>query len=233
VGEKSVIINPAFHSTFVDAGLDHFDILWQLDIKEVEPGNARRGGFAFVSELVIAREQVFLKRQKNVQRRSFRYPFGRPTFYFEYGYLRSLADHGAPIPDWCVYGEHFAEDGIESLLITRKINGRDLRSIARSGEEMTPHMQHVGDMLSWFHLRNLQHMAVQPNHIFIDDDGNCKIIDLERTRPRLSKMGAALRDYRQLIRRSPWLDDQCLSALLTNYPRPLAEQLRRELAPFI
>lgn len=228
---ENLHMNPAWSSLFQRYGLDHFDALWTLDVDDVEPGNQRRGGFSRVAWVQLGGQQVFLKRQENQIRRTLRHPLGRPTYFFEYRYLRALGPE-APVAECCLYAERTLPDRHQSILVTRALTGfRDLESRAEAGESLLKWMPAVGELAWWFHRQHLQHMAVQPCHLFINDAGECRIIDLERTRRRASIAKAAERDLRQLVRRSPWLDAEHLKALLGAYPVDLADSLFEALAP--
>jgi len=226
-------IHSDYQQIFSDKEKYRFEALWALELEIIEPGNQRRGGHSFVCRMAIDDKIVYLKRQQTMKRRGFKHPLGRPAYYFEYIYLQKLASAGGPVPKWCYYAERQSTDGVQAILITEALPGESLAWRVKQGEDLRPLMPGIGEMLAWFHLRNIQHMAVQPVHIFIDQQGKCSIIDLERSRPRLCKFKAAKRDYLQLIRRAPWLDKEHLRSMLSSYPKSLGKKLEQALIPLL
>lgn len=232
--DSPLIVHKQYRKALRSAGLDSFAALWHAPLDDVEPGNLRRGGFSRVSRFDVAGETYYLKRQQGQLRRSLVRPLGRPTYHYEFRQLRRLGRHSAPVPQWCAYGESPGPGGTRSVLVVKGLDGyEDLHTRAARGEDLLPLMPAVGDTLNWFHRRHLQHMAVQPVHLFANPSGDCRIIDLERTRWHPSMEHAAQRDLRQLIRRSPWLEPVHLGALLSAYPASLGQRLLEALLPLL
>lgn len=232
--DAPLMVHARYRKALDQAGLDSFDALWRAPLDDVEPGNLRRGGFSRVGRFVVDGDTYFLKRQQGQLRRSMARPLGRPTYHYEYRQLRRLGARSAPVPPWCAYGEARGAFGVRSVLVVKGLDGyEDLHSRACRGEDLLGLMPAVGETLSWFHLRHLQHMAVQPVHLFASPSGDCRIIDLERTRWHPSVEHAAQRDLRQLIRRSPWFEPAHLGALLSAYPASLGQRLMDTLLPLL
>lgn len=225
-------LHPDYAEAFEAAGLGTFEQLWDMELDDVEPGNLRRGGFSRVSRLEVDGQVFFLKRQENQLRKSWGAVTGAPTYFFEFRFLQRYAEPGAPMPVCALYAERTVAEGRQAILVTKGLdNMRDLQARAEAGEDLLPLMPSVGRTLYWFHSRRLQHMAVQPCHLFVGDEGECSLIDMERSRSRISGRRAMLKDLRQLARRSPWLDRAHLELMLADYPERWRRAAITALAP--
>ncbi|SFJ42955.1 Lipopolysaccharide kinase (Kdo/WaaP) family protein [Stutzerimonas kunmingensis] len=65
-------------------GLASFDALWAVQLESVDMPNTGRGGWSSVFRLELGDTAYYLKRQSNYLIHSLRYPFGEPTFAFEF-----------------------------------------------------------------------------------------------------------------------------------------------------
>ena len=99
-------MNDFVAADWVDAlragGLDRFESLWALQAEWFEPPNHRRGGWSGVARIELPGPDgrptgLFLKRQENHTRRTFRHPLhGEPTFAAEIRNI--LATQQAQVP---------------------------------------------------------------------------------------------------------------------------------------
>lgn len=91
-----------------------------------------------------------------------------------------------------------------------------------------PQLRIAGQQLVSLHARGWQHGAFYPAHLFIDkSNGNVRLIDFERARHRSQPVQAAEADFIQFFRRSHWIPDAALAALLEGYRRPMPELFNR------
>jgi hypothetical protein len=107
--------------------LDTFEQAWNFQATWFEEPNSRRGGWSGVGRLVLndgeGNEQgIFLKRQKNHQRRTFRHPWrGEPTFACEFRMMRYLAARDVPVPVPVFFGQHNEDGHAQAILMTEEL----------------------------------------------------------------------------------------------------------------
>lgn len=195
-----------------------FQHWWHLHGEWVEPPNLRRGGESGVQRLQVQDGTWYAKRQIGHIYRSLRHPKGRPTVLRERKALRALAALGVPVPRLIYCGiEHDPQRGWCGLLVTECLHGfEDIDSwYARGGRETCDETQHtrllrqIGATLARMHLGRWQHGCLYAKHVFVRLDGDAPqvaLLDLEKSRRRLSRLRAARHDLRQLRRHSPWSD---------------------------
>ncbi|MCB1664818.1 MAG: hypothetical protein KDI28_03520 [Pseudomonadales bacterium] len=211
-----------------DAGYTRFDDLWGLPQDFVEPANLRRNGWSGVSILKLPNEQgqqdtYFLKRQENQSRYSLRYPSGALTYRYEADALRRAATEGWPSVELVAYGFRVNPDNSASqgLLLTRALPYPSLSSYREQISDWTPYLpqlRRIGEQLLAMHLSRWQHGALFPAHLFVDlNTGESRLIDFERARRRLFPQWAAYADLTQFLRRTDWLPNNALAALLESH----------------
>ncbi len=195
-------------------GLDDFDALWHLEADWFEPPNQRRGGWSGVVYLSLddgsgGRRGLFLKRQENHTRKTWRHPIARePTFRAEARNLRLLEKHGIPAPRLVFYAERRTPAGWRVILATAELEGfmpLDRWLAAPTGGARARHRLTVAiaRLLRRFHALGQAHNALHAKHIFVDPaGGRAALIDLEKMRPRLTRRQAMLRDLDSLNRHS-------------------------------
>ncbi len=225
-----------------NAGFTRFDDLWDLPQDFVEPANIRRNGWSGVSTLTLSSDSgenalYFLKRQENQSRYSLRYPTGALTFRYEADALQHAVEQDWPSVEMVAFGfRTHAESGAQQgLLLTKALTLPSLASYETRVSDWTPYLpqlRRVGEQLLQMHLTRWQHGALFPAHLFVDlATGDMRLIDFERARKRFSAQWAAYADFTQFIRRSTWLPDNALHALLESHrvkmPRLLTRLARR------
>lgn len=220
------------------AGYASFDDLWDLPQDFVEPANIRRNGWSGVSILQVedaqgGQETYYLKRQENQARYSLRYLTGALTFRYEADALCMAQELGWPSVEMVAYGFRVqAETGAsQGLLMTCALplpTLADYEDKISDWSRYLPQLRRVGEQLLSMHLTGWQHGALFPVHIFIElSSGDIRLIDFERARKRLSPEWAAYADWVQFIRRSDWLPDEALNAIVASHTIKMPRMLER------
>ncbi len=243
---------PEWRPVFEENGLGTFESLWNLEADWFEPPNHRRGGWSGVARVALQLPEgeqafIFLKRQENHIRKSWRHPFrGEPTFRAEARNLRRLNGKGIAAPRMVCYAERQTKKGWQVVLATLELEGfepmdrlidswkqarwQDSRLLRRA---LIPE---VAGLLRRFHALKQAHNALHAKHIFIDPD-NCTacLIDLEKMRPRLTRRQAMLRDLDTLNRRTRHISrTDRLRFLLAYMEKPASDdELRRNWARLV
>ncbi len=215
-------IAPGWQTALEARGLATFDALWALDAEWFEPPNKRRGGWSGVVRIEVdgpdgGRVGLFLKRQQNHLRRTFKHPLGgEPTFAAEMRNILALHALGVPTltpvfyaqrkiaGKWCVvlmtvelasyrplddWTAEWAEAG------WRASRSRRLALI----DEMAPHIRAM-------HLGGYVHNALHPKHVFVRFDAEGRpqscLIDLEKMRREYPVLRNTIRDLDSFNRRN-------------------------------
>lgn len=195
-----------------------FQHWWQQQGEWVEEPNVRRGGESGVQRLLDETGVLYAKRQIGHIYRSFLHPQGRPTVLRERSALLALDALGVPVPKLIYCGvEHDPQQGWRGLLVTAELEGFvNIESwYAQGGREVcgeavhTQLLQLVGATLARMHLGRWQHGCLYAKHIFVRINGETPqvaLLDLEKSRRRLTRVQASQHDLPQLRRHSPWAD---------------------------
>lgn len=203
-------------NTANDLSQQAFQHWWQLHGEWVEAPNQRRGGESGVQRLKSQDAIWYAKRQIGHLYRSLLHPWGRPTVLRERRALLALDALGVAVPQLIYCGiERDPQQGWRGLLVTAALDGfEDIESwYAKGGRQAYGEAQHarllqeVGATLARMHLGRWQHGCLYAKHVFVRFDGErpqVALLDLEKSRRRLSRVGAAHHDLRQLRRHSPW-----------------------------
>ncbi|NPA25076.1 MAG: lipopolysaccharide kinase [Deltaproteobacteria bacterium] len=236
--------------------LGDFDRLWELEIDWFEPPNFRRSGWSGAArhELTGADGRpvgIFIKRQENHLRRTWRYPRCCPTFRIEWQNLKRLAHHRVGVPRPLYYGERLRDGKPQAILITYELKDfvpldnwlAQLPEGNRQASSRTDILAPVATTIRHFHDQGFRHNCLYPKHIMLRPrhDGErttaeVRLIDLEKSRRVISKLGARIRDLATLMRRCPQWSPYERNLLLNYYlgaglehlpPHQLAEQLWR------
>jgi hypothetical protein len=202
--------------------LSDFDDLWELEVEWFEPLNHSRGGWSGVARIELQRpdggmEAVFLKRQENHTRRTWRHPFGgEPTFASEMDNMKILQDIGVPSLQPLYYGQRKVNGVWRAILVTRELLGFVPLNVqmqwwqdegwADSFGQRRALINVVADTLRRLHKNRVVHNALYPKHIFVSlpEHGSpeMRLIDLEKMRRTPCVGYAARRDLDSLNRRS-------------------------------
>ncbi len=198
--------------------LDTFDAWWQRQGDWVEQPNQRRGGESGVQRLQESDRMLYAKRQVGHLYRSLRYPLGRPTVLREHDALRCMAGLGVRVPNVVHCSTSFSTDsGWRGLLVTESLDGfQDLDAWYASGararydERLHEQLLHqLAATLARMHRARWQHGCMYAKHVFVRINGEgadaraeVALLDLEKSRRRLTGSRAARHDLRQLRRHS-------------------------------
>ncbi|MEK1939740.1 MAG: lipopolysaccharide kinase InaA family protein [Pseudomonas sp.] len=200
-----------------------FEQWWQQQGEWVEEPNNRRGGCSGVQRIRNqSGELLYAKRQVGHIYRSLLHPFGRPTVLRELRALTRLKRIGVNVPQVVYCGAARDADNIwRALLVTADFKGfieidqwRASGGRERHGEAFHQKvMEAVGVMIARMNNVRWQHNCLYSKHVFIRVDGEGEqatfevgVLDLEKSRPRLTRKQAARHDLRQLRRHSSWSD---------------------------
>ncbi len=215
--------------------LENFEKLWQAELNWFEPPNYRRSGWSGAARHELQQENgetigVFIKRQENHRRRTWRYPKGCPTFRIEWQSLKKLTTFKVQVPRPLYYGEHYDQGKAQAILITYELKGflpldEWLRGAPGGKQNLRTHtLPTIADLIRRFHDHRFRHNALYPKHIMLKvrQDENLtatdiSLIDLEKSRRVFSPMGARIRDLDTLLRRCPEWTDYEKDLFLSHY----------------
>ncbi len=198
-----------------------FEQWWQLQGEWVEEPNRRRGGESGVQRLLLDEGRVlYAKRQVGHFYRSLRYPFGRPTVLRERDALLALERIGVKAPSLIFCDVHKDPAGSwRGLLVSEELTGfQEVNHWFAEGgrERFGPAvndrlLEQIAQMLARFHRAGWQHGCLYQKHIFVRVESvagrvevEAALLDLEKSRRRLSRQRAARHDMLQLQRHSSW-----------------------------
>ncbi|MGI0116317.1 lipopolysaccharide kinase InaA family protein [Zooshikella sp. RANM57] len=194
-----------------------FEDWWQCKGAWVEPPNRRRGGESGVQRLLFPEQvQLYCKRQQGHLYHSFCHPFGRPTILREWHALHMFQRIGIQVPRTVYCSARKYSGQWQALLITEPLAGFISleafyqQPLERGQREKVLHA--VAKTLRHLHLARWQHGCCYPKHIFVKAQPNehasnvqVALLDLEKSRQRLTVKKASTHDLRQLFRHSPYM----------------------------
>ncbi len=219
------------------AGIERFDDLWNLPRDFIEPPNKRRGGWSGVITLsppAINGEEplkLYVKRQENQPRYSWRHPLGQLTYAYELKALLRWHERHYPAIHWAGYGFRKKGRDAQGIMVTVSPPGnyRSFSTTKWDADELPLEVfRNAGECLYRFHREGWQHGALYPDHTFMDrQSGELLLIDLERSRRQWIKERAVYNDFYQFFKRMNWLSVEAVNALLNPYRRDFSGALRR------
>jgi len=198
-----------------------FEQWWQQQGDWVEEPNNRRGGTSGVQRIRTDEGNLlYAKRQVGHIYHSPLHPFGRPTVLRELKALQRFKTLGINVPQVVYCGaERDAERNWRALLVTAELKGfieidhwYASGGRERHGEAFHQQVLHgIGAMIARMNNARWQHNCLYSKHIFIRVEGegsearfDVGLLDLEKSRRRLTRHQAAGHDLRQLKRHSSW-----------------------------
>jgi tRNA A-37 threonylcarbamoyl transferase component Bud32 len=220
-------------SAFVSEGdvtAGPFEHWWSQQGEWVEEPNRRRGGESGVQRLRDTQGRLlYAKRQVGHLCRSLLHPFGRPTVLRERDALLGLSRLGVRVPRMVYCSASYqAGEGWRGLLVSEALDGfSDIDSwyaaggCEQVGERHVQLLQQIGATLARMHLGRWQHGCLYAKHVFVKvtpEVMEVALLDLEKSRRRLSRKRAALHDLKQLRRHSSWSEAEW-QQLLAGYHR--------------
>lgn len=200
---------------------DRFDYFWNLRGKWVEESNQRRGGESGVQRILSRNgDLLYSKRQTGHIYRSWLHPFGRPTVLRERDALKGLRLRDVRVPELVFCGaQRDPQHQWRALLVTAALEGfveidtwYASGGRERHGEAFHERMlQELAGTLARMHRGRWQHGCLYSKHIFVRVSGEggaaqveVALLDLEKSRKRLTRTRAASHDMKQLRRHSSW-----------------------------
>ncbi|KOX66431.1 MULTISPECIES: lipopolysaccharide kinase InaA family protein [Pseudomonas] len=200
---------------------DRFEFYWNQKGEWVEEPNQRRGGESGVQRIHDANERLlYVKRQVGHTYRSWRYPLGRPTVLRERDALVAMNRLSVGVPELVYCGaRQGADKQWRALLVTVALDGfveidnwYAAGERERWGEAVHDRvLEAIGQTLARMHLGRWQHGCLYAKHVFVrvagqgeNVDVNVALLDLEKSRQRLTTHKAASHDLKQLRRHSSW-----------------------------
>ncbi len=214
------------HSEFLRSrGFLSFEDFWNLPLQFVDAINYRKGGWSGVSLLSLSdnntQRNYYVKRQVNQFRYSLSRPFGALTFEHEALAIRRNRSLGLPTVDIACFGVRKGSGNTRGLLVTPEIGFSSLESILAT-QKYSPALgvllYRCGEQLLQMHSLGLQHGALYPKHIYVDQrSGDIKLIDFERARKKSAVRNAIRADLGQLLKHLKTLPSEVSEMLLGPY----------------
>lgn len=192
---------------------EYFNHWWNLSGNWVETPNKRRGGFSGVLKTLNEQGEIlYVKKQEGHIYRSLLYPFGQATIRREYNAYRAFNRANIKTPELIYCGQL----GKKAILVTKALDNfisfEEWLIYARQANSpiSTIHavLDSIANMLAKLHKNHLQHNCIYSKHIFVNVIEGQKVkvqtalLDLEKSRKRLTTKQAALHDIPQIKRHS-------------------------------
>lgn len=223
-------IAPEYRHFFKQNALRGFDDFWSLTAEPVEPINERRGGWSgayllrFTEKDSEQSQAVFMKRQQGHNHFSLTHlSLTRPTLEREFQTLTALLKAEVPIPKPLYFAKRRYQGKWQAVLIIEALIGyQPLNLLLKDWCQTGIHIKafrriatSLASILRRLHDGHFQHNCMYTKHIMINlqalstskktDLDFIRIIDLEKTRRRGTKLQCTLRDlytlYASLARR--------------------------------
>lgn len=200
---------------------DCFERYWRQQGEWVEAPNQRRGGESGVQRVHDANGRLlYVKRQVGHTYRNWRYPLGRPTVLRERDALIAMQRLGVGVPEMVFCGaQQGADKQWQALLVTAALDGfveidhwYAAGGCERYGDAVHDRvLKTIAHTLARMHLGRWQHGCLYAKHLFVRVTGSGEsaqvdvaLLDLEKSRQRLTAYKAASHDLKQLRRHSSW-----------------------------
>jgi len=217
-------------------GGEDFEFWWNNRGEPVEEPNRRRGGISGVETIADGEQRLYCKRQQGHLYRSLRYPLGRPTVLREAKAIVALRQLDVLVPEITYSGVRFSDGQWQGLLVTQALEGFvNLEDWFADGEHRDRRvdsavLQALATTLVRMHRGRWQHGCLYPKHLFVkvpadqaDPAVMIALLDLEKSRRRVTCRAAARHDLQQLHRQ--WRN-------VPGSQWPLLLNFYLELAPF-
>ncbi len=217
----ALFISPERRQLLEANHLGTFEDAWAHRAEWFEEPNARRGGWSGVCRISLPLPTggelgVFLKRQENHQRRTWRHPIsGEPSFACEFRMLRFVEMRNVPAPRPMFFGSAVVDGKPRGILMTEELAGyRPLDVVVRElfADGRPPLARQrwllrcVAALVRQLHDARVQHRSLYPKHIFVrwpeGGEPEAAVIDLEKSRPTLIGPVRTVYDLATLTRHS-------------------------------
>lgn len=205
----------------LDSASENFDYWWNKKGVWVEDPNQRRGGF---SGVLITQDRdgqtLYIKKQEGHVYRSLLYPFGQATIRREYHAYRAFTKANVRTPEVVYCGQQ----GKKAILVTKALDNFisfeqwliQARQANTSTTTIKAVLDEIAKMLVQLHKSRLQHNCIYSKHIFVSvmerqqAHVEVALLDLEKSRRRLTTKQAALHDTPQIRRHSAITEEEWL-----------------------
>lgn len=192
---------------------ENFTYWWNKQGEWVEAPNERRGGFSGVIKTLNKQGEIlYIKKQEGHIYHSLLYPFGQATIRREYNAYLAFNKAKVRTPQVIYCGQL----GKKAILVTKAlanfISFEEWLSNARQANTkaatISAVLDSIANMLVQLHKNHLQHNCIYSKHIFVNVLERQKVtvhtalLDLEKSRKRLTAKQAALHDTPQIRRHS-------------------------------
>ncbi|MCK5682171.1 lipopolysaccharide kinase, partial [bacterium] len=165
--------------------LGNFINLWEAEFDWFEPPNYRRSGWSGAARYELHRENgevvgVFIKRQENHLRRTWRYPKGCPTFRIEWQNLEKLTQYQVGVPAPLYYGERHLDGRPQAILITYELQGykplnewlcdldENRENTAATNKDLRlAVLPAIADVVRSLHDHRFRHNCLYPKHVML------------------------------------------------------------------
>lgn len=226
---------PADYEFLSSKGFASFSDYWDLSHDFVDEVNYRRGGWSGVTKLCMkdggSQRNYYVKRQVNQFRYSLGKPLGALTFEYEVAAIKRNIALNLPAIDIAAWGVKKAANSAMGLLVTRQLDWLTLDELIAkkpAWSSMEVLLQRLGQQLLGMHNHGIQHGALYPKHIFINQlNGDIKLIDFERARKKHSAGKAILSDLGQLLKHLQSVPSSAVDILLNPYQLEHGKQIAK------
>lgn len=190
-------VDPSWKKLLEHNHLLSFEQAWSCQAEWIETPNDDRGGWSGVSRMLLATPDgseavVFLKRQQNHARRTWRHPRnGELTFAREFAIIRHLQQHGIATPQPVLFAERREHGKQQAVLMTKELAGyqslEDLAGqvFAMPGACQRKLLRALAASVRSMHEAGIQHRSLYAKHLFVkNQDGTYQValIDFEKSR---------------------------------------------------
>lgn len=186
-----------------------YESLWELNQNQwFETPNIRRGGWSGVCKASLyftdaGQQNVFIKRQENHFYRSLKHGLtNRSTFEREYKNIRHFAELGIPTMDVVYFATKKVNEKHQCILVTKELVGYQsletlyLPILEKQKRRLV--LDSIAATMRNMHAHSYQHGNLYPKHVFVKINEKESVetcfIDLEKTRRRLFKQAASIKD---------------------------------------
>ncbi|MCV6613487.1 MAG: lipopolysaccharide kinase InaA family protein [Cellvibrionaceae bacterium] len=173
-----IVIDPEFQQWFRPAHLLSFNALWQLQFVDSHKIAFPESGKTLIDRFEMAGPNgprpYYIKRQLNRSVRSWRRPFGEPTFALELRNIDLCENYRIPTFDPVYYCERQMHSGLAAILILRALDGYEyLRDIMRRWHTLEPQQREsfmitVGKAVGRIHNAGLSHARLGLDDFIVD-----------------------------------------------------------------
>lgn len=202
-----------------------FDDYWQMTGVAAEATNFRAVGNSSVSFISTNRTDAGLVTGDYVLKRQDRYYYRerlqpwrkRCTVFRELRVNRLLREAGVAVAPVRLYAEN--ENRTRALLITQRlcpVTTLHQELAKRRGAERVALIQQLVSALLKLHMHRFRHGALYPKHILFYES-RIVLIDLEKGRRGVTRMGCAITDLRRLFRYCPELNEGDQQSIINRY----------------